>query len=89
MAFIRAFYIFFSFISWIVLLMIDGFFKPAVQKRGYVDLQDMTREENIPCCYGATLAKDPTCTLPCSWTASDPSTFLIRGKKYLEDRKKV
>ncbi|XP_021912402.1 protein ENHANCED DISEASE RESISTANCE 2-like isoform X2 [Carica papaya] len=61
----------------------------AVQKRGYVDLQDMTREENIPCCYGATLAKDPTCTLPCSWTASDPSTFLIRGKKYLEDRKKI
>ncbi|XP_017983568.1 PREDICTED: protein ENHANCED DISEASE RESISTANCE 2 isoform X3 [Theobroma cacao] len=60
----------------------------AVQKRGYVDLQDMMREDGIFCSYGNTLPKDPTCTLPCSWTAAEPSTFLIRGENYLEDRKK-
>ncbi|XP_012471524.1 protein ENHANCED DISEASE RESISTANCE 2 [Gossypium raimondii] len=60
----------------------------AVQKRGYMDLQDMTREDGVCCSYGNTLSKDPTCTLPCSWTAAEPSTFLIRGKNYLEDRKK-
>ncbi|MBA0827089.1 hypothetical protein Goarm_011891 [Gossypium armourianum] len=60
----------------------------AVQKRGYMDLQDMTREDGICCSYGYTLPKDPTCTLPCSWTAAEPSTFLIRGENYLEDRKK-
>ncbi|KAJ4726054.1 protein ENHANCED DISEASE RESISTANCE 2-like [Melia azedarach] len=61
----------------------------AVQKRGYVDLQGISREDNISCCYGTTLQKDPTCTLPCSWTSTDPSTFLIRGKNYLQDRQKV
>lgn len=61
----------------------------AVQKRGYVDLQEMAMEDSIPCCYGSTLPKDPTCNLPCSWTTTDPSTFLIRGKSYLEDRQKV
>ncbi|XWS28977.1 hypothetical protein CRYUN_Cryun25bG0117300 [Craigia yunnanensis] len=60
----------------------------AVQKRGYMDLQDMTREDGICCSYGNTLPKEPTCTLPCSWTAAEPSTFLIRGENYLEDRKK-
>ncbi|GMN24814.1 hypothetical protein TIFTF001_000703 [Ficus carica] len=61
----------------------------AIQKRGYVDLQEMTIEESVSCCYGSTLPKDPTCALPCSWTTTDPSTFLIRGKSYLEDRLKV
>ncbi|KAB1226252.1 Protein ENHANCED DISEASE RESISTANCE 2 [Morella rubra] len=61
----------------------------AVQKRGYVDLQEMARDDFVPCCYGTTLAKDPTCTLACSWTAADPSTFLIRGENYLQNRKKV
>ncbi|GLU11822.1 hypothetical protein SLE2022_285420 [Rubroshorea leprosula] len=61
----------------------------AVQKRGYVDLQEMTREDGVSFCYGNTLPKDPTCSLPCSWTTTDPATFLIRGKSYLEDRKKV
>lgn len=61
----------------------------AVQKRGYVDLQEMAREDCIPCCYGTTLPKDPTCTLACSWTQADPSAFLIRGENYLEDHKKV
>ncbi|XP_022752867.1 protein ENHANCED DISEASE RESISTANCE 2-like isoform X2 [Durio zibethinus] len=60
----------------------------AVQKRGYMDLKDMMREDGICCFYGNTLPKDPTCTLPCSWTAAEPSTFLIRGENYLEDRKK-
>ncbi|KAL1201379.1 Protein ENHANCED DISEASE RESISTANCE 2-like [Cardamine amara subsp. amara] len=62
----------------------------AVQKRGYVDLHERAREESsTPCCYGTTLPTDPTCDLPCSWTTTDPSTFLIRGKTYLEDQKKV
>ncbi|KAA3489542.1 protein ENHANCED DISEASE RESISTANCE 2-like isoform X4 [Gossypium australe] len=60
----------------------------AVQKRGYMDLQDMTKEDGICCSYGNTLPKDPTCTLPCSWTVAEPSTFLIRGENYLEDCKK-
>ncbi|KAF3454986.1 hypothetical protein FNV43_RR05434 [Rhamnella rubrinervis] len=61
----------------------------AVQKRGYVDLQEMAREDSILCCYGSTLPKDPTCTLACSWTTADPATFLIRGKSYLEDHQKI
>ncbi|XP_019436279.1 PREDICTED: protein ENHANCED DISEASE RESISTANCE 2-like isoform X3 [Lupinus angustifolius] len=61
----------------------------AVHKKGYMDLQEMVREESISCSYGSTLPKDPTCTLPCSVTEADPSTFLIRGKNYLEDRLKV
>lgn len=54
-----------------------------------MDLQEVAREDRIPCCYGATLPKDPTCNLACSWTEADPSTFLIRGKNYLEDHQKV
>ena len=61
----------------------------AVQKRGYVDLQEMVREDSITCSYGSTLPQDSTCTLPCSLTETDPSTFLIRGENYLEDRLKV
>lgn len=65
------------------------YFCAAVQKRGYVDLQELAREDNLSCNYGFTLPKDPACNLLCSWTAADPSTFLIRGETYLEDRKKV
>ncbi|XP_057781813.1 protein ENHANCED DISEASE RESISTANCE 2-like isoform X2 [Salvia miltiorrhiza] len=61
----------------------------AVQKKGYVDLHDMAREDSLSCKYGYTLPKDPTCNLLCSWTATDPSTYLIRGKTYLDDRKKI
>ncbi|XWS74295.1 hypothetical protein CRYUN_Cryun02cG0202700 [Craigia yunnanensis] len=61
----------------------------AVQKRGYMDLQEMIREDGICYSYGNTLPKDPTCTLPCSWTAAEPSTFLIRGENYLEDHFEV
>uniref|UniRef100_A0A6N2L728 START domain-containing protein n=1 Tax=Salix viminalis TaxID=40686 RepID=A0A6N2L728_SALVM len=60
----------------------------AVQKRGYMDLQEMVREDNISCCYGTTLPKDLTFTLPSSWATADPSSFLIRGKNYLDDQKK-
>nr|GMD28422.1 protein ENHANCED DISEASE RESISTANCE 2-like isoform X1 [Ipomoea batatas] len=60
----------------------------AVQKRGYVDLHGLAREDNLLCSYGSTLPKDSTCNLLCSWTESDPSTFLIRGATYLDDRKK-
>ncbi|XP_052176020.1 protein ENHANCED DISEASE RESISTANCE 2 isoform X2 [Diospyros lotus] len=60
----------------------------AVQKRGYIDLQEMAREDAFSCYYGSTLPKDPTCNMPCSWTEADSSTFLIRGKTYLEDHKK-
>ncbi|GFZ07060.1 pleckstrin homology (PH) and lipid-binding START domains-containing protein [Actinidia rufa] len=62
----------------------------AVQKKvGYVDLQEVAWEENVSCCYGATLAKDPGCNLPCSWTTADPSTFLIRGESYLQALQKT
>ncbi|XP_068665994.1 protein ENHANCED DISEASE RESISTANCE 2-like [Aristolochia californica] len=61
----------------------------AVQKRGYMDLQGMAREDSMCCSYGTTLPKDQTCTLPCSWAETDPSTFLIRGKNYLHDHQKV
>ncbi|KAE9587955.1 hypothetical protein Lal_00003386 [Lupinus albus] len=61
----------------------------AVHKKGYMDLQEMVREESISCSYGSTLPRDPTCTLPCSVTEADPSTFLIRGENYLQDRLKV
>ncbi|KAB1199642.1 Protein ENHANCED DISEASE RESISTANCE 2 [Morella rubra] len=61
----------------------------AVQKKGYTDLQDLTREESISCCYGATLHKDPSSTLPCSWAAADASSFLIRGENYFQDHQKI
>ncbi|GMH07118.1 hypothetical protein Nepgr_008958 [Nepenthes gracilis] len=61
----------------------------AVQKKGYVDLQEKVREDNVLCCYGATLPRDSCCTLASSWTEADPSTFLIRGKSYLEDHHKI
>ncbi|CAB4282774.1 unnamed protein product [Prunus armeniaca] len=32
----------------------------AVQKRGYVDLQEMAREDSMSCYYGSTLPKDST-----------------------------
>ncbi|KAL5998349.1 hypothetical protein ACLOJK_009289 [Asimina triloba] len=60
----------------------------AVQKRGYMDLQEAAREDSTFCSYGTTLPKDPTCTLLCSWTVTDPSTFLIRGDNYLQDQQK-
>ncbi|KAG9445613.1 hypothetical protein H6P81_011741 [Aristolochia fimbriata] len=61
----------------------------AVQKKGYMDLQETVREDSICCCYGTTLPKDQTCVMPCSWAEADPSTFLIRGNNYLRDHQKV
>ncbi|KAL3838327.1 hypothetical protein ACJIZ3_022918 [Penstemon smallii] len=61
----------------------------AVQKKGYVDLQEISREESVLCCYGSTLPKDSTFNMPCSWAAADPSSFLIRGDNYLEDNQKI
>lgn len=61
----------------------------AVHKKGYVDLQELTKENNILCPYGATLQADPSCTSPCSWSSADPSSFLIRGENYLKDNQKI
>ncbi|CAH2049713.1 unnamed protein product [Thlaspi arvense] len=60
----------------------------AVQKKGYVELQEVVEENNVLCCYGATLTKDPSCNSACSWTTADPSSFLIRGASYLQDRQR-
>ena len=54
-----------------------------------MDLKDVSKEESISCCYGSTLEKDSSCTLGCSWTEADPSTFLIRGNNYLAGNRKV
>ncbi|KAG4941498.1 hypothetical protein JHK87_045369 [Glycine soja] len=62
----------------------------SVQKKGYMDLQETSSRDNSePCPYGATLQKDSSCNLPCSWDESDASLFYIRGKTYLKDKKKV
>ncbi|XP_027348093.1 protein ENHANCED DISEASE RESISTANCE 2-like [Abrus precatorius] len=61
----------------------------AVQNKGYMDLQDIDMENSVQCTYGATLRKDLSFTLPCSWSPSDPSLFFIRGETYLKDRQKV
>uniref|UniRef100_A0A7N0T6H6 START domain-containing protein n=1 Tax=Kalanchoe fedtschenkoi TaxID=63787 RepID=A0A7N0T6H6_KALFE len=61
----------------------------AVQKKGYMDLQEVSRDDCTSWCYGASLAKDPSCNVPCTWSAADPSTFLIRGEKYLHGNEKV
>lgn len=54
-----------------------------------MDLQEVAREENASCSYGATLQKDSSFTLPCTFAASDPSLFLVRGETYLQDHQKV
>ncbi|EEE51149.1 hypothetical protein OsJ_31910 [Oryza sativa Japonica Group] len=61
----------------------------AVQKRGYVDLQGAADFDNGPFCYGYTLPKDSNCTMPSTWAMTDPTTFLIRGESYLQDRLKI
>ncbi|GAB2275074.1 hypothetical protein Dimus_009843 [Dionaea muscipula] len=61
----------------------------AVQKKGYVDLQEMAKEENPLSCYGTSLPRDSSCTLVSSCSEAEPGTFLIRGKTYLEDRQKI
>ncbi|KAL1295243.1 hypothetical protein HN51_056134 [Arachis hypogaea] len=59
----------------------------AIPKKGLEF--DVGKEGSGRCYYGTTLQKDPKCALPCSWAASDPSLFLIRGETYLTDNQKV
>lgn len=54
-----------------------------------MDLHETVRDEGASCCHGSTLPQDPTCTLLSTWSTTEPSTFLIRGKSYLVDRQKV
>ncbi|KAK3157792.1 hypothetical protein QOZ80_2AG0128090 [Eleusine coracana subsp. coracana] len=61
----------------------------AVQKRGYIDLQGAADADNGSCCYGYTLPKDSSCAVPSTWAMTDPTTFLIRGETYLQDRLKI
>ncbi|XP_073002690.1 protein ENHANCED DISEASE RESISTANCE 2-like isoform X2 [Typha latifolia] len=61
----------------------------AVQKRGYIDLQEIAAEDITTCCFGTTLPKDPSCNMTCSWAMADPSTFLIRSESYLRDHQKI
>lgn len=61
----------------------------AVQKRGYMDLQDTESIDRDSCGYGCTLVKDSTCALLSSYSAADPSTFLIRGKSFFDGNQKV
>ncbi|XP_057798953.1 protein ENHANCED DISEASE RESISTANCE 2-like isoform X2 [Salvia miltiorrhiza] len=58
----------------------------TVQKKGYVDLQSVSWEDNY---YGTTLPKDANFNTPCSWAEADPTSFLVRGKTYLHDQKKI
>ncbi|XP_073111374.1 protein ENHANCED DISEASE RESISTANCE 2-like isoform X4 [Elaeis guineensis] len=61
----------------------------AVQKKGYIDLQEASMGDMAPCSYGATLPKDTSCTMPCSWAMADSTSFLIRGESYLRDHQKI
>ncbi|GMG99410.1 hypothetical protein Nepgr_001250 [Nepenthes gracilis] len=61
----------------------------AAQRKSCVDFQESAQVDDITCCYGATLPKDPSFTTACSWAAADPSTFLIRGETYLRDQEKI
>jgi hypothetical protein len=61
----------------------------AVQKKGYMDFQELAKEENVVTSFGNTLQKDSACSLPCSWATADPTTFLIRGENYFKDNLKV
>ncbi|KAH9288176.1 hypothetical protein KI387_032293, partial [Taxus chinensis] len=59
----------------------------ASQKRSQVDV--LLKDDVDFLSYEATLPKNSTCTLPSSWSTADPATFLIRGRSYLKDRKKI
>ena len=72
-----------------VLIRITSKLVVAVQKKGYIDFQELPKEENVATSYGNTLQKDSNYSLPCSWATAEPSTFLIRGENYLKDNQKV
>lgn len=79
----------FIYSSYILIFDRSSVFSIIVQKRGYVDLQGAADADNGPCCYGYTLPKDSSYTVPSTWAMTDPTTFLIRGETYLHDRQKV
>ncbi|KAK9059804.1 hypothetical protein SSX86_020508 [Deinandra increscens subsp. villosa] len=56
------------------------------QKNDDMELQDMDFCSTK--CYGSTLVKDSTFNKPCTWAASDPSLFLVRGPNYIKDNQK-
>nr|XP_043613639.1 protein ENHANCED DISEASE RESISTANCE 2-like [Erigeron canadensis] len=58
------------------------------QKKGYLDSLDVEWDSTLPHCYGSTLLKDLSCNAPCTWAASDPSLFLVRGPNYHKDNQK-
>ncbi|PPD79666.1 hypothetical protein GOBAR_DD23404 [Gossypium barbadense] len=60
----------------------------ATQKKGYMNLQEVATEDTKLYCYGNSLRKDPTATLPSSWSPGNPFLFLIRGQNYLQDKQK-
>ncbi|KAH1064654.1 hypothetical protein J1N35_029641 [Gossypium stocksii] len=61
----------------------------ATQKKGCMNLQEVATEDTKLYCYGNSLQKDPTATLPSSWSPGNPSLFLIRGQNYLQDKQKI
>ncbi|XP_052884877.1 protein ENHANCED DISEASE RESISTANCE 2-like isoform X1 [Gossypium arboreum] len=61
----------------------------ATQKKGYMNLQEVATEDTKLYCYGNSLRKDLTATLPSSWSPGNPSLFLIRGRNYLQDKQKI
>ncbi|OMO98724.1 hypothetical protein CCACVL1_04086 [Corchorus capsularis] len=61
----------------------------AIQKKGYTELNETTKEDGILYTYGNSLQKDPTCSLPGTCSTSDPSLYLLRGKNYLNDHEKI
>lgn len=83
---------FLDFMFEFVLTMHDGganvwIILTASHKRSQVDVHLGDDVDFLS--YEATLPKNSACTLPSSWSMADPTTFLIRGKSYLKDRKKV
>ncbi|KAG6412705.1 hypothetical protein SASPL_125390 [Salvia splendens] len=61
----------------------------AVPKKGYTGLQSVSWGESLSCSYGTTLPRDANLKTPCSCAEADPTSFLIRGKTYLHDQKKI
>ncbi|XP_073012007.1 protein ENHANCED DISEASE RESISTANCE 2-like isoform X1 [Typha latifolia] len=70
-------------------ILVKRFHDLAAQKIDYMDLQEASIVDTITCSYGNTLQKDSSGTIACSWATADPSTFLIRGKTYLQDHYKI
>ncbi|WCJ19319.1 hypothetical protein M5689_001615 [Euphorbia peplus] len=62
----------------------------AHKKGGCMDFQEPGKgSDNTGLSYGSTLQKDPSFSSPCSWSSADPSSFLIRGRNYMNDNQKI